>query len=77
MDSSSDLEKEKENQIEAIVSPPASSRTSRTGSHSNHSTVSHGEPITKTIIRFKDKDPDNPDNWGQVPIIRSYAVFSY
>ena len=66
VDSSSDLEKEKENRIEAVVSPPPSSTTSRAGSQSNDSDPPRREGTTKKIIRFGDGDPDNPDNWRQV-----------
>lgn len=66
VDSSSDLEKEKEDQIEEVVLSPPSNRLSRAESHSSDSTASQGEAITRTIIRFKDGDPDNPNNWRQV-----------
>ncbi|KAF9695617.1 hypothetical protein EKO04_006440 [Ascochyta lentis] len=72
VDSSSDLEKE-EDQIEEVVSSPPSNTTSRSGSHSNDSVASPEEPIAKKIIRFRDGDPDNPNNWRQPK--KFYAVF--
>lgn len=71
VDSASELRAANEGGIEEVVTPPASSATSRAGSHSNESTTSHGEP--KKIIRFKDGDPDNPDNWRQIK--KLYALF--
>lgn len=66
MDSTSDLEKAEEDAIEEVVMPPESGGVSRNGSHSDESTASRQAPQAKKIIRFKDGDPDNPDNWRQV-----------
>lgn len=67
VDSASELGLANEDGIEEVVTPPPSSTASRAGSHSNESTASHGEP--KKIIRFRDRDPDNPDNWRQVDMM--------
>lgn len=64
VDSTSDAELEDE--IEEVVTLHASGAGSRHGSHSEASSTSHQDTTTKKIIRFKDGDPDNPDNWRQV-----------
>jgi hypothetical protein len=64
VDSTSDAELEDE--IEEVVTLPASGAGSRRGSHSEASTTSHQDTTPKKIIRFKEGDPDNPDNWRQV-----------
>lgn len=64
-DSSSDVEPE-ETKIEEVVTLPASGAGSRNGSCSEASIASHQDPTIKKIIRFKEGDPDNPDNWRQV-----------
>ena len=66
VDSTSDVELEDE--IEEVVTLPASGAGSRHGSHSEASATSHQDTTTKKIIRFKEGDPDNPDNWRQVNI---------
>lgn len=65
-DSTSDAELEDE--IEEVVTLPASGAGSRHGSHSEASTTSHQDTTVKKIIRFKEGDPENPDNWRQVHI---------
>lgn len=67
-DSTSDAELEDE--IEEVVTLPASGAGSRHGSHSEASTTSHQDTTVKKIIRFKEGDPENPDNWRQVHIDR-------
>lgn len=64
VDDASEVESVDQDGIEEVLALPLSSATSRAGSRSNASVASHGEP--KKIIRFKDGDPDNPDNWRQV-----------
>ncbi|KAJ4988490.1 Polyamine transporter 3 [Stagonosporopsis vannaccii] len=66
VDSASEAEDVDDGGIEEVVTLPPSSATSRAGSHSNESAASPREP--KKIIRFKDGDPDNPDNWRQVSL---------
>lgn len=65
-DSTSDAELEDE--IEEVVALPASGAGSRHGSHSEASTTSHQDTAVKKIIRFKEGDLENPDNWRQVHI---------
>ncbi|KAJ4398884.1 hypothetical protein N0V91_009837 [Didymella pomorum] len=69
VESSSDFEKAKEDEIEEVVTPPASSTTSRAGSHDSNAV----QGDAKKIIRFRDGDPDNPDNWQQIK--KLYALF--
>jgi hypothetical protein len=66
VDSTSDAELG--NEIEEVVTIPASDAGSRHGSHSEASTTSHQDTTVKKIIRFKEDDPENPDNWRQVHI---------
>ena len=72
VDSTSDAELE--DGIEEVVTLPVSDAGSRHGSQSEASTISHQDTTTKKIIRFKDGDPDNPDNWRQV-LIGGYVHF--
>jgi hypothetical protein len=65
VDSTSDAELG-EDEIEEAVTLPASGAGSMHGSHSEASTISHQDTTAKKIIRFKEGDPDNPDNWRQV-----------
>ncbi|KAF3039344.1 hypothetical protein E8E12_004643 [Didymella heteroderae] len=66
---SSEFEKAKEDEVEEVVTPPASSTISRAGSHDYN--AAQGD--IKKIIRFKEGDPDNPDNWRQIK--KLYALF--
>jgi hypothetical protein len=66
VDSTSDAELG--NEIEEVVTIPASDAGSRHGSQSEASTTSHQDTTVKKIIRFKEDDPENPDNWRQVHI---------
>ncbi|KAF2997916.1 hypothetical protein E8E13_004912 [Curvularia kusanoi] len=71
-DSTSDVEPE-ETKVEEVVTLPASGAGSRNGSCSETSIASHQDPTIKKIIRFKEGDPDNPDNWRQIK--KLYALF--
>jgi hypothetical protein len=72
VESSSDFEKAKEDEIEEVVTPPASSTTSRAGSHDSNAV----QGDAKKIIRFRDGDPDNPDNWRQVRVVSPSKILA-